>query len=74
METTFDIIEVLADGTRLWKGEVFGLSAALKQAEAMAKDSKHELRVVHTPTETVVSRWPAKTIGGLAAMMKPRSF
>lgn len=60
MEPTFDIFEFLADGTSVWKGEVYGLSAAMKNAEGLAEDSGNEMKVIHVPTQTVLGTWPAK--------------
>lgn len=60
VQTTFDILEVLPDGSLLWKGAVPGLAEALKEAEALAKSSPNELKVVHVPTQTVLGTLPAK--------------
>lgn len=60
MEPTFDIFEFLADGTSVWKGEVCGLSAAMKNAETLAMDSGNEMKVIHVPTQTVLGTWPAR--------------
>lgn len=72
MEPTFDIFECLADGSRLWRGGVCGLAAALKRAEELAKDSANEMRVIHAPTQTVLGTWPAKwSKGSAAAQISP---
>jgi hypothetical protein len=57
---SYDVFEILADGTPLWKCCVNGRDAALQKMESLAATCEHEFRVIHLPSSVTVARIAAK--------------
>ena len=55
MEPSYDIFEILPDGTPLWKTSAKGRDAALRRFAELAQTSKNELKVIHLESKTVVA-------------------
>jgi hypothetical protein len=60
VDASYDIFEILPDGSPLWKGVVIGRDAALKELESLAENCENELRVIHLPTKAVVATRPSR--------------
>lgn len=58
----YDLFEISADGSPLWRCCVEGHAAALQEMDALAANCENEIRVVYLPTEVIVARVPAKLV------------
>ena len=55
MERTYDIFELLSDGTRLWRTVVPGHEAALAKLKQLATNSPNEFLMMHAPTRAIIA-------------------
>ncbi|HTU34825.1 MAG TPA: hypothetical protein VMF66_13575 [Candidatus Acidoferrum sp.] len=62
MGQTYDIFEVLPDGTLEWRECVEGHEAALSRTHELAARSTNEFRVVHLPTNSILIALNAKEL------------
>ena len=60
MERTYDIFEVLPDGTRLWKAAVRGHEFAVQRMKSLAAKSPNEFLMMHIPTSAIIALWPSR--------------
>ena len=60
MERTYDIFEVLPDGTRMWKAAVHGHETALARMKKLAVNSPNEFLMMHLPTRHIIALCPSK--------------
>jgi hypothetical protein len=60
VDSSYDIFEILPDGSPLWKGVVVGRDAALKELDSLAENCENELRVIHLSTNTVLATKPSR--------------
>lgn len=63
----YDIFEITADGTPIWRSSVLGEGAALAEMETVAKTSDNEIIVVHLSSGVVVARRAPKVKPATAA-------
>lgn len=63
----YDIFEITADGTPVWKASVEGEEAALAEFESLAKGCQNEIILVHLSSGVVVARKAPKTKPTVAA-------
>ena len=59
MERTYDIFEILADGSPIWKQSVSGHEPALARMRELAAESPNEFRMMHLATNSVAAILPA---------------
>jgi hypothetical protein len=55
MERTYDLFEILADGSPVWRVTVEGHSNAIAKLDEIASQTQNEVRVMHLPTNSVVA-------------------
>lgn len=60
MERSYDIFEVLPDGTQVWRVAVSGHDAALAEMRELASKSVNEFRMMHLGTNSVAAILYAK--------------
>jgi hypothetical protein len=60
VDSSYDIFEILPDGSPLWKGVVIGREAALKELESLSENCENELRVIHLPSKAVLASKPSR--------------
>ena len=59
MDRSYDVFQVLSDGTLLWRETVVGHSAAIKRLEQLALLEPYEFRLLHLPDKSVIARMNA---------------
>lgn len=67
MDRSYDIFEILPDGTPMWRAAVQGRDAALQKLEALSENCHNEIRLIHLPTKEVVASKPARAGNGRVA-------
>lgn len=55
MERLYDLFEVPARGSRIWRGSVMGLAAAVRELKELARRTTNECLAMHIPTRQVVA-------------------
>src|SRR5690348_17931122 len=58
MERTYDIFEILADGSPMWRQSVSGHEPALARMRELAAESPNEFRMMHLATNSVAAILP----------------
>ena len=72
MDRDYDLFQVLADGTLLWRGTVAGYGAAMDKLEQLALSEPCEFQLLLLPDKTVIATMNArKTDAPKAAGAKP---
>ena len=61
MNRVYDALEVLPDGTLIWKATVVGHDDAVKKLKEVAKDNRNEFRLMHIPSKTMIARINCKS-------------
>ena len=56
MDRQYDIFQVLADGTLLWRDTVAGHRAAMDKLEQLALLEACEFQLLHLPDKTVIAK------------------
>jgi hypothetical protein len=55
VDRSYDLFEMLPDGSALWKGVVVGHDDAILKLQELATQTTNEVRLMHVPTATVVA-------------------
>jgi anion-transporting ArsA/GET3 family ATPase len=55
VDGSYDVFEILPDGSPVWRGAIHGREDALRKLEELAKQTVNEVRVMHVPTKTVIA-------------------
>jgi hypothetical protein len=61
VDLSYDIFEILPDGTPLWKTSAKGRDAAMRRLDELARTSRNELKVIHLESKTVVATRDGQT-------------
>lgn len=67
MDREYDLFQVLADGTLLWRETVAGHGAAMEKLERLALLESSEFQLLHLPDRTIVATMNRKTDAPKAA-------
>jgi hypothetical protein len=54
-DRTYDIFEIRADGTPIWRAAVAGHENAVRRLHELSEKTSNELRMMHVSTETLVA-------------------
>jgi hypothetical protein len=60
MDISYDIFEILPDGTPMWRDTVVGREPALQRLDSLAEKCENEMRVVHLRTNVLLASKPRK--------------
>jgi hypothetical protein len=55
MERTYDIFEVMSDGSLIWRCAVTGHEKAIVRLKELAADTANEVRLLHVPTKALIA-------------------
>jgi hypothetical protein len=55
MDREYDLFEVLSDGAVLWRQMATGRDNAVRKLAELSKQTSHEIRVMHIPTNTLIA-------------------
>jgi hypothetical protein len=61
VDSTCDILEILAAGSFPWKGIASSKDAALVKLALLSENCANELRVIHLPTKAVLASRPPRS-------------
>lgn len=54
-DRSYDLFEMFADGSALWKGAVVGHEDAIRRLQELAAGTTNEMRLMHVPTKTIIA-------------------
>jgi hypothetical protein len=54
MQRSYDLFEIMPDGSPLWKGTILGYEAAIIALKKLSTETKNEVRAMHLATNSVV--------------------
>jgi hypothetical protein len=55
VDRSYDLFEILPDGSPLWKCAVAGHENAVQQLRELAKHTDNEVRIMHLATNTLIA-------------------
>jgi hypothetical protein len=55
MDRTYDIFEVMLDGSLIWRCAVTGHDKAIVKLKELASDTANEVRLMHVPTKSLIA-------------------
>ena len=55
MDRSYDLFEILPDGSPIWKCAVVGHEAAVQQLRDLARHTSNELRIMHLSSNTIIA-------------------
>ena len=55
MDRSYDLFEILPDGSPIWKCAVAGHENAVQQLRELARHTSNELHIMHLSTNTIIA-------------------
>jgi hypothetical protein len=55
MQRTYDLFEIMSDGSPRWKGTISGYDAAIIALKKLSTETENEVRAMHLATHSVVA-------------------
>ena len=63
MDRSYDLFEILPDGSPMWKCAVAGHENAVQQLRELAKQTDNEVRIMHLASNTIIAVMKASPQG-----------
>jgi hypothetical protein len=55
MDRTYDIFEVMPDGSVIWRCAVTGHDKAIVRLKELSSETSNEVRLMHVPTKSLIA-------------------
>jgi hypothetical protein len=61
LERSYDIFEILSDGSPLWRATVAGHENAIRKLQELALQTPNEMRVMYLPDQAIIATINVRT-------------